>query len=66
MKMKPYRIFHWDTFDNATVLIGEVDTLDKAIAFVEKRYNDRINAQGADKVDIVDQHGTIVRQYAVS
>ena len=63
---KKFGIYHWDTFDNATILIDEADTLKKAEDIVKKKYAGRINAaSGADQVDIVDDKGNIIRAYKV-
>lgn len=35
---KQYGIYHWDTFDNETLVIGEADSLMEAESFVKKRY----------------------------
>lgn len=63
---KPFGVYHWDTFDNETLLIGEADTLDEAVDFVEDRYKHRISDSGADQVDIVDLSGNIVKKFKVS
>lgn len=55
-----YEIYHWDTFDNSTVLIGECQTFQEALCCVRRRYGDRLKANGADQVDIVDVNGNIV------
>lgn len=62
---KPFGVYHWDTFDNETFLIGEADTLEAAEKLVNERYAGRIGSNGADKVDIVDDKGSIVRQFSV-
>jgi len=62
---KPFGIYHWDTFDNETILIDEADTLKEAEKKVEEQYNGRIRSNGADKVDIVDLEGNVVRSYHV-
>jgi hypothetical protein len=62
---KPFGIYHWDTFDNETILIGEANTLEAAEKFVNERYEGRIGSNGADKVDIVDKKGNIIRQFSV-
>jgi len=62
---KEFGIYHWDTFDNATLLIDEADTLKEAQDKVEKKYKDRIRPTGADQVDIVNQKGEIVDKYKV-
>ena len=62
---KQFGIYHWDTFDNETFLVGESGTLKKAIAKVHKRYGDQIRASGADRVDIVNSKGIVVRNFKV-
>lgn len=62
---KKLGIYHWDTFDNETLLIDEADTLTQARAKVRKRYGDRIRVSGADQVDIVDKAGNIVECFKV-
>jgi hypothetical protein len=63
---KEFGIYHWDTFDNVTILIDEADTLDEALDKVKDKYEDRINPKhGADQVDIVDQNGDIVKKFKV-
>lgn len=62
---KAYGIYHWDTFDNETLLIGEARTLKAAQDFVQKRYAGRIGSDGADQVDIVDRKGNIVWKASV-
>lgn len=39
---KAFGIYHWDTFDNVTLLIAEADTLEAAEKKVKQRYGDRI------------------------
>ena len=62
---KEFGIYHWDTFDNVTGLIGEADTLEEAKDFVQKKYNSRIRRTGADQVDIVDSKGIVRETYPV-
>ena len=63
---KKYGIYHWDTFDNVTILIDEANTLKEARKKVRKKYKGRINTKhGADQVDIVDQSGTIKEKFKV-
>ena len=64
---KPFGIYHWDTFDNETLLVGEADTLEEAKKKVKDKYGDRIQPlRGADQVDIVDQAGNIVEKFRVT
>ena len=62
---KEFGVYHWDTFDNHTLLIEEADTLKEAQDFVKDHYGDRIRSNGVDQVDIVNQAGTIVDKYQV-
>ena len=61
----PFVICHWDTFDNETIKIGEANTLDEAISFIEKKYGDRLDVNGADKVEVIDLAGDIVHRQNV-
>jgi len=54
MVNKRFVINHWDTFDNEDFTVGSTDTLDEAIAFVDKEYGKPIHSSGADKVQIYD------------
>ncbi|MCK9458247.1 MAG: hypothetical protein M0R80_01175 [Proteobacteria bacterium] len=62
---KKFGIYHWDTFDNETILIDEANTQQEAEDKVQKRYGDRIRSIGADQVDIVDKKGNIVKKFSV-
>lgn len=62
---KAFGVYHWDTFDNETILIAERATLKAAQKFVQKRYAGRIGSDGADQVDIVDRDGNIVHKVSV-
>jgi hypothetical protein len=62
---KKFGIYHWDTFDNETILVGEADTSVEAIEFVNDKYGDRIRRTGADQVDIVDLKGNILEKFSV-
>lgn len=62
---KEFGVYHWDTFDNHTLLIKEFDDQESAQEFVADHYEGRISVQGADKVDIVNSRGKVVKQYAV-
>lgn len=63
---KEFGIYHWDIFDNETILIGEANTLVEAKAFVKGRYHNRISNRGADRVDIVNLQGNVVEKYHVT
>lgn len=63
---KAFGIYHWDTFDNETLFLHEVDTLVESDIWVRGRYKDRIRADGADQVDVVNLSGDIVRRYSVA
>lgn len=62
---KEFGVYHWDTFDNETLLIAEADTLEEAQDIVNERYKGRISGNGADQVDIVDKKGNIVGKFSV-
>lgn len=71
---KQFGLYHWDTFDNETILItkdwrtlemAEFDTILEADAFVQEQYAGCISDQGADQVDIVDLQGNVVQSYRV-
>ena len=57
------KIYHWDTFDHETLLIGRAKTLEAAEKFVKDRYGERLSNSGADKVDIVDEQGNVVKSW---
>lgn len=63
---KAFGVYHWDTFDNETILIAEADTLEEAEEKTAERYKGRISPHGADKVEIVDKRGNVHRSYSVS
>lgn len=63
---KEFGIYHWDTFDNETILVDEADTLEEAKQKVINKYDKRIKKSGADQVDIVDSKGNIVEKYPIS
>jgi len=63
---KAFGIYHWDTFDNVTLLVEESDSLPEAEAIVATKYGGRIGPHGADRVDVVNQAGTVVAQYTVA
>ena len=62
---KKYGVYHWDTFDNETMLISQSDTLDEAKAQVQKKYAGRIGENGADVVEILDENRNVVGRYSV-
>lgn len=73
---KAYGIYYWDTFERPgedTYLIGEADTWDEALAFVDgqeklERPAFRLKADGADRVEIVHfvaGSGTVMQTYRV-
>lgn len=62
---KEFGIYHWDTFDNTTSLIAEADTLEEAKSKLKEEYKDRIKIDGADKAEIVDSKGNVVKAYKV-
>ena len=60
-----FGVYHWDTFDNETLLMKECKTLDAAHKFIKEYYGDRIRGNGADRVDVVDDAGNVVERYNV-
>ena len=60
-----YKVYHWDTFDNETLLLFETDSIEKAENYIKNRYNDRLSSNGADKVEIV-KDGAILRSYCTT
>ena len=63
---KAFGIYHWDTFDNEVILIAQADTLEQADEKVSARSGKRINASGADLVEVVDGQGNVVLRFSVS
>lgn len=62
---KEFGIYHWDTFDNETWLVDEADTLEEAEEKVRNKYGDRISNNGADKVDIVNKNGDVIKNFSI-
>lgn len=62
---KKYGVYHWDTFDNETCLLWETDLFADANDYVQKHYKGRIRADGADRVEIVNDCGSIVAHFWV-
>jgi hypothetical protein len=62
---RPFAICHWDTFDNEVILKAEADTFDEAKKKIEELYGERLSAEGADRVEIVDEAGSILKIYGV-
>lgn len=62
-----YDVFHWDTFDNTTLPVGNsFPTKEAAENFIHERYGARISTSGADVVDIVERRsGTVVGTYHI-
>ena len=58
-------ICHWDTFDGTTFVVDEAETLGEAVKKVKERYKGRIRESGADRVQIVDCEGDVVKRYSV-
>jgi hypothetical protein len=65
VRTKKFAVYHWDTFDNETFLKHEADTLEECEDWVIKHYGERLRESGADRVDIVDDKGDIVKQFNV-
>ncbi len=62
---KEFGIYHWDTFDNETMLIDEADTMPEAQTKVNDKYGNRISSDGADRVEIVDSKGSVVAKFQI-
>ena len=62
---KEFGVYHWDTFDNETLLVGEADTEEEAATLVNDKYGDRVSLHGADRVDIVDSKGNVIDHYSI-
>ena len=62
---KEFGVYHWDTFDDTTFLIGQYDRLPEAIKDVKVRYKGRLRADGADQVQIVNKEGEVVKTFNV-
>jgi len=62
---KKYGVYHWDTFDNVTLLLHEDNDLTKCKNYVTIRYAGRIALDGADRVDIVDDRGNVLEKFYV-
>lgn len=60
-----FKVYHWDTFDDETILLTKKFELAEAVRFVERRYAGRISPSGADRVEIVDTAGNVVKRYSV-
>ena len=60
-----FGVYHWDTFDNDTVLLREFDDLAEAVDYVKDRYGERLRDSGADRVEIVNSVGSVVRRWRV-
>lgn len=69
---KEFGIYHWDTFDNETLLVGEADTITEAVELIKEKYNisntiraDFSRTPGADRVEVVDLSGNILRHFDI-
>jgi hypothetical protein len=60
---KKFGIYHWDTFDNVTTLVGEADTVAAAEKKITKDYD--VSSTGADVVEIVDKVGNRIRRFQI-
>ncbi len=58
-----FGVYHWDTFDNVALLVGEADLLADAEKIAQEKYKDRLRSDGADSIDIVDKDGCVVASY---
>ncbi|MBM3303611.1 MAG: hypothetical protein FJY76_00810 [Candidatus Aenigmarchaeota archaeon] len=60
--------YHVDTFDDecAPILVAEGDTVAEVSGVIERMYRGRIDEKhGADRVDIVDKNGDVLKTYHV-
>jgi len=62
---KCFGVYHWDTFDNETMLIAEFDGFNETMDWIHKHYGTRLHPVGADRVDVVNQEGTVIRSMSV-
>lgn len=60
-----YGVYHWDTFDDTTILVDEAKTLSEAKKKVQDHYGSRLEKGGADQVNIVDSLGNVLESYNV-
>lgn len=68
-KMKDFRVYHWDTFDEPgddTSFLDSFDTEQEAVDYVKRKYTGFISGDGADQVHIVDKTGRVVKRYYVN
>lgn len=63
---KKFGVYHWDTFDNETILIKDFESFAQAEEFIRQRYGKRVSGNGADRVEVVDQNGNIIAKYSVT
>lgn len=59
---KKYGVYHWDTFDNTTLLMFEDDTFSNCFLFISDNYGKRVHPDGADVVEIVTRKGNIMHK----
>ena len=62
---KKFGVYHWDTFDNETFLVGQSDSPKGADKIIDRKYKGRFSVHGADKVEVVDRNGKILRSKCV-
>lgn len=62
---KAFGIYHWDTFDNETMLIAEADTREETTKIIAAKYAGRIGPDGADQLHVVDSNGNVVERLSV-
>ena len=62
---KEFGVYHWDTFDNETLLLDEFSSLKQAQEYVAEKYKGRISATGADQIDIINKAGDLLESYNV-
>ena len=62
---KKYGIYYWDTFDNETFLVFQSDSFEQASKRIVSKYGSRFSTMGADRVEIVDLKGNIVKNFSI-
>jgi hypothetical protein len=64
---KKFGVYHWDTFDNHTTLVGECDSIQGADDIIQARYvsTGRLSPDGADRVEVVDKNGNVLKSCTV-
>lgn len=64
-----YRIYHWDNFEppgEDTLLIGDAETIQEAEDLIIQKYGNRLFGNGADRIQIVNAQGDVVKSFNVA